>query len=102
MTIDAATRHPLLIPTGGFCYRVEPLDDSVKIDPTSLRLGVDLREARFGMTEKMVLCPYWMRTERSTVRCEYLKREVPSLQDDFSNLADKLKECDVNPSPSSL
>ncbi len=107
-------RHPLLIPTGDFCYHTEPMTESVVIPPTSPRLGRDLREATWATGEKMVLCPYWTHTDHGTVRCDYLKREVMSLEPgaydsaythfgaeatraikDDTLLADMLKVCDV-------
>lgn len=97
----ALRRHPLLIPAGKFCYHVEPIGDGVEIAPTSPRLGYDLREANFGATEKMVLCPYWVLTEHETVRCDYLKSEVPTLSTGSSSMvADKIKECGVRQGPS--
>jgi hypothetical protein len=93
-------RHPLLIPRGDFCYRIAPIDDGVEIKPSSPRLGLDFREASFGATEKMVLCPYWVQTNHGTVRCDYLKIEVPSQKEGgSSDLADKLKACGIRPEP---
>ncbi len=107
-------RHPLLIPQGDFCYSVLPIDDSVEVDPQSPRLGRDIRQASFGGDSKMVLCPYWVLTDHGTVRCEHCHEEVLSLEksalakaeahfgttdisklETLSDLADKLKICDI-------
>ena len=108
-------RHPLRIPEGGFCYRVEPSDGVVRIAADSPRLGRDIREASFGKAGYMVLCPYWTLTEHGTVRCEYLGIEVlaeeagasekaaayfsheEACRLEWSFLSDMLKECTVNP-----
>ncbi len=106
------------IPQGSFCYHVAPTDDRVMIDPTSPRLGFDLREASWVPEKKIVLCPYWVRTDYGTVRCEYLRLEVlahgygpsdgaterlgeaaASKLEHYSDLSDMLKTCKVNPRP---
>jgi hypothetical protein len=109
-------RHPLLIPSGHFCYRTVPSDGNEQLGPSSPLLGRDFREAKWTRYEKMILCPYWEHTDHGTVRCEYLKREELAWQSDEhhlavahfgkevvsrmetqSDLADMLKECDVRP-----
>ncbi|MBU0752978.1 MAG: hypothetical protein KJ787_04065 [Gammaproteobacteria bacterium] len=103
--------HPLLIPEGKFCYRIEVSAES--IHPSSPAVGGQVREAKFGDREKMVLCPYWMRTEHGTVRCGYLSIEVEGMVSgdyelstehygvektgtiEWSLLSDKIKVCQV-------
>lgn len=40
------------------------------------RYGKDLREFSFHRGQKAVLCPYWIRTNHGTVRCEKMNVEV--------------------------
>lgn len=65
-----------LIPSGGFCYRVEEIRDGEVLSDDIERFGKDLREFRYHGNHKEVLCPYWQRTDYGTVRCTYLGREV--------------------------
>lgn len=109
-----SNRDTQFIPTGKFCYRVEPLAESL-LHPSSSEVGGQVREAKFGDREKMVLCPYWIRTEHGTVRCEYLNSEVEGMvsgdyelsvehygvekaaQIEWSLLSDMIKVCQVKP-----
>ena len=109
-------RHPLLIPSGDFCYRAVPSDGNEQVGLSSPRLGRDFRDATWYAGDKVVLCPYWEHTDHGTVRCEYLKREELTWQSDEhhlavaqfgkevvshmetqSHLAEMLKVCDVKP-----
>lgn len=107
-------RDTQLIPKGKFCYRVEPLAEGL-LHPSSPEVGGQVREAKFGDKEKIVLCPYWIRTEHGTVRCEYLNIEVEGMasgdyelslkhygvektaQIEWSLLSDKIKVCQAKP-----
>lgn len=57
-----------VIPPGEFCYRVVRLGAGESISDDIERFGRDLREFRYHGAYKEVLCPYWIRTERDTVR----------------------------------
>ena len=85
-------KHPLLIPAGHFCYRVLPSEVTPIIKMDSPRLGRDMREAATRTHgERVVLCPYWERTDYGTVRCGYQNREVAGIGKNDSMLAmDKL------------
>lgn len=63
------------IPPGPFCYRVVKLADGEKLNYNSEQFGKELREFHFIGESKRILCPYWVKTERNTVRCNYLNRE---------------------------
>ena len=62
-------RHPLLIPSGEFCYRM--------------------------WSNPPELCPYWVETAQGSILCVYLNVEVPPFSEEYSYLADMIKECDV-------
>lgn len=110
-------KHPLLIPAGSFCYRVLPTEVTFIIKMDSPRLGLDVRESGTRTPgERVVLCPYWERTDYGTVRCGYQNREVLGMEkndwqlagaklgedverglETLTYLADMIKECGVRP-----
>ncbi|MBK6651926.1 MAG: hypothetical protein IPG42_20895 [Betaproteobacteria bacterium] len=63
-----------LIPSGRFCYRLEPITPGEVMANDLERYGKDLREHSYGGGMKQVLCPYWIRTDHGTVRCEKMNR----------------------------
>lgn len=75
-----------LIPYGQFCYRIEKIGDGEVLSRDIERFGKDLREYSYFGDLKEVLCPYWIRTDYGTVRCEFLGREVVD-EDDRKALA---------------
>jgi hypothetical protein len=112
-------RHPLLIPTGGFCYQVRPISQFGGASIHSAEFGGDQREGYWSKDEAIQLCPYWHRTGHGTVRCDYINKEVLDMRagayeiaashfgaeraaamEGFTSLADMLKECDIRPEPS--
>jgi hypothetical protein len=80
-------RHPLLIPSGGFCYKVLPVPHEKGASIHDSEFGRGLREAEWPPDETIQLCPYWMRTGHGTVCCEYLKMEALEIRDGAYALA---------------
>lgn len=65
-----------LIPPGPFCYRVVKIRAGEIMSQDYERYGQALRESPYGNSAyKRILCPYWTKTEYTTVRCAFLNTE---------------------------
>lgn len=64
-----------LIPPGRFCFRVVKIRAGEIMDADVDKYGRQLREFRYLGDWKVMLCPYWTKTEYKTVRCAFLNKE---------------------------
>jgi hypothetical protein len=56
------------IPKGGYCYQLVRLQPGEHLSRKLTRFGQNLREYPYGKDWKVVLCPYWQRTDYGMVR----------------------------------
>ncbi|MCB9729283.1 MAG: hypothetical protein H6746_12505 [Deltaproteobacteria bacterium] len=81
-------KDPSLIPSGSYCYRVEPIGPGEVLSRDIEAFGRTLREFPYSAGSKEVLCPYWERTGHGTVCCRFL--DVETLDEDDPKARQKL------------
>jgi hypothetical protein len=79
-----------LIPRGEYCYRIIKIAKGEALGSDDLdRFGKELREVPYHGEHKEVLCPYWIRTDYGTVKCDFLGKEVVEEEED--NATERIK-----------
>lgn len=76
------SKDPTKIPKGEYCYSRVAIQNNELTNGSYERFGYEVREVKTKDNDKIVLCPYWVRTEYGTIRCNFLNEEF--IDDDLN------------------